>query len=120
MSLHDPDLDRIFQALGDPTRRALLARLLEGPAPVTVLAGPTGMALPTVLRHLAVLEAAGLIASEKRGRTRLCAVQVGALAATEHWLNRQRAIWEGRTDRLEALALSLEAQDDAVRPDDRS
>lgn len=116
MSLHDPDLDRIFQALADPTRRAMLARLLEGPAPVSELAGPTGMALPTVLRHLGVMEEAGLISTAKQGRTRLCAVKAETLAATEHWLNRQRAIWEGRTDRLEALAMALE-DEDAVRPD---
>lgn len=119
MSLHDPDLDRIFQALADGTRRAMLARLLEGPAPVGALAAPTGMALPTVLRHLGVMEEAGLIVTQKQGRTRLCAVRAETLAATEMWLNRQRAIWEARTDRLEALALSLETDPDAVRQDHR-
>lgn len=116
MALHDPDLDRVFRALADPTRRTMLARLLEGPAPVSELAGPTGMALPTVMRHLGVMEGAGLISTAKQGRTRLCAVNPETLAATEHWLNRQRAIWEGRTDRLEALAMTLE-DEDAVRPD---
>lgn len=110
MTQHSPDLNRIFQALSDPTRRAMLARLLLGPAPVTVLAEPTGMALPTVMRHLSVLEDAALISSSKQGRTRLCQVRPDTITATEHWLVAQRAIWEGRTDRLEALLATLETE----------
>lgn len=115
MSLHEPDLSLIFQALADPTRRAMLARLLEGPAPVGALAGPTGLALPTVMRHLGVMEAAGLIETRKEGRSRFCRLRAETLRATEGWLAGQRALWEARTDRLEALALALEAED-AVRP----
>lgn len=108
MTQHDPALTRIFQALSDPTRRAMLSRLMRGPAPVSELARPTGMALPTVMRHLSVLEEAALIETEKTGRSRICRARPFALSAARHWLDDQRAIWEGRTDRLEALALSLE------------
>lgn len=110
MAHHDPDLDRIFQALSDPTRRQMLARLGRGAVPVSELARPTGMALPTILRHLGVLEEAGLIATTKSGRTRLCEARPETLAATMDWLAEQRAIWEARTDRLEALLKTL--QDD--------
>lgn len=110
MTQHSPDLNRIFQALSDPTRRAMLARLLKGPAPVTVLAEPTGMALPTVMRHLSVLENAALITSSKQGRIRLCHACPDMIQATEHWLCAQRAIWESRTDRLEALLATLDTE----------
>ena len=80
MAHHDPDLDRIFQALSDPTRRQMLARLGQGAVPVSELARPTGMALPTILRHLGVLEEAGLIATTKSGRTRLCQARPETLA----------------------------------------
>lgn len=115
MSLHDPDLSRVFQALSDPTRRGMIARLLEGPAPVSVLAEPTGMALPTVMRHLAVLEDAALIETHKRGRIRLCTLRPETLSGVEHWLSAQRAIWEARTDRLEALLETLEDDDATER-----
>ncbi|HEX9857132.1 MAG TPA: metalloregulator ArsR/SmtB family transcription factor [Paracoccaceae bacterium] len=118
MTRHAPDLTRIFQALADPTRRAMLARLMEGPAPVSALAQPTGMALPTVLRHLSVLEEAALIGSTKTGRIRLCHARPETLAATEHWLSAQRTLWEARTDRLEALLATLtpEEDDDPAQP----
>lgn len=112
MTRHAPDLTRIFHALADPTRRAMLARLVDGPVPVSALAGPTGLALPTVLRHLAVLEEAALIGSVKTGRVRLCHARTDALAQVEHWLAAQRRLWEGRTDRLEVLLLELEDDDD--------
>lgn len=115
MAHHDPDLDRIFQALSDPTRRQMLARLGRGAVPVSELARPTGMALPTILRHLSVLEEAGLIATTKTGRTRLCEARPETLAATADWLARQRAEWEARTDRLEAFLATLE-DDDADQP----
>ena len=113
MAKHDPDLDLIFQALSDPTRRAMLAQLGQGAQAVTELARPTGLALPTVMRHLAVLETAGLIETEKSGRTRICRPQPETLAATGDWLNQQRALWEGRLDRLETYVLTLmkEAQE---------
>jgi DNA-binding transcriptional ArsR family regulator len=113
MAKHDPNLDLIFQALSDPTRRAMLARLGQGPVPVGELARPTGLALPTVLRHLGVLEEAALIATEKTGRTRMCRARPETLEATMDWMAEQRALWEARTDRLEALLGELQGKDDA-------
>jgi DNA-binding transcriptional ArsR family regulator len=107
MAKHDPDLSRIFQALSDPTRRDMLARLAGGALPVSQLAQPTGMALPTVMRHLDVLAQAGLITTEKTGRTRMCKADPAAMARAEGWLAQQRAEWEARTDRLEAYAMRL-------------
>ena len=107
MAKFDPDLDLIFQALSDPTRRAMLARLGKGAVPVSELARPTGLALPTVMRHLSVLEEAQLIATEKTGRTRMCHARPETLAATADWLAEQRALWEGRADRLEAYVMTL-------------
>lgn len=104
---HDPDLSLLFQALADPTRRAILTRLARGPAPVTELAAPTGLRLPTVMRHLSVLEDAGLIATSKDGRVRTCAVVPEALAPVRAWLDDQRAIWEARLDRLDAHVMTL-------------
>lgn len=101
------DLSRIFHALSDPTRRAILSRLAEGPAPVTELAAPTGLRLPTVLRHLAVLEEAGLIATAKGGRVRSCAIVPAALAPARSWMEQQRDLWEGRLDRLEACVQQM-------------
>lgn len=112
MAKHDPDLSLIFQALSDPTRRAMLARLGKGAVPVSELARPTGMALPTILRHLSVLEAAELIATEKTGRTRMCRARPDTLTATADWLTEQRALWEARTDRLEDLLMTLKDGDD--------
>lgn len=107
MAKHDTDLNLLFRALADPTRRGILERLLAGPATVTDLAAPTGMALPTVLRHIGVLQAAQLIHSEKTGRARLCHARPDAVAALEDWLSRQRATWKSRLDRLDAYALNL-------------
>lgn len=114
MAKHDPSLDLIFQALSDPTRRAMLAQLGQGEAAVSTLAKPTGMALPTVMKHLSVLEAAGLIATEKAGRARMCRADPAALAPAADWLAAQRAQWEGRLDRLEAYVQTLmqETRDD--------
>ncbi len=111
MAKHDPDLDLIFQALSDPTRRAMLARMAQGPVPVSELARPTGLALPTVMRHLSVLEEAALITSEKTGRTRMCSTRPETMAATLKWMEEQRAIWETRTDRLEAYVATLMAKE---------
>lgn len=107
MANHDPDLSRLFQALADPTRRTILSRLAQGPAAVTELATPTGLRLPTVMRHLAVLEEAGLIASAKDGRVRTCAMVPEALVPMRTWLDDQRAIWESRLDRLDDYVMQL-------------
>ena len=107
MAKHDADLSLLFHALSDPTRRAILTRLATGPAPVTELATPTGLRLPTVMRHLSVLEAAGLIATTKDGRVRSCAIVPEALAPVRGWLDAQRALWEARLDRLDDYVTQL-------------
>lgn len=107
MAKHEPDLSLLFHALSDATRRAILARLAEGPAPVTALANPTGLRLPTVMRHLSVLEEAGLIATTKDGRVRTCAIVPEALAPVRTWLDEQRATWEARLDRLDDYLMTL-------------
>src|SRR5437763_9913679 len=101
----DHELDLVFRALGDRTRRALVERLVRGPASVSELAAPLTMSLAAVVQHLQVLEAAGVIRSEKVGRVRTCQVEPAALRAAEGWLGRQRTPWENRLDRLaEVLA----------------
>lgn len=106
MTNHSPDLSRLFHALADPTRRAIVSRLAETPARVTDLAGPTGLRLPTVMRHLSVLEEAGVITSSKDGRTRTCAIVPEALDPLRTWLDEQRAVWEARLDRLDAFVMN--------------
>lgn len=109
MAKHDPDLSLLFHALSDPTRRAMLSRLTKGPAAVTDLAEPTGLRLPTILRHLSVLEAAGLIATAKDGRVRSCTLVPTALDPVRGWMDEQRAQWEARFDRLEDQVMKLMA-----------
>jgi DNA-binding transcriptional ArsR family regulator len=94
-------IDAVFQALADPTRRAVIGRLGRGQATVGELAAPFAMALPSFMKHLRMLEAAGWIESRKVGRTRTCNLRRDRLAVVEGWLQDQRAIWEARTDRLE-------------------
>jgi DNA-binding transcriptional ArsR family regulator len=105
MTKHDRDLSLLFHALADPTRRSMLTRLAGAPAGVSDLAGPTGLRLPTVMRHLAVLEEAGLIATSKDGRIRICALVPGAMEPARTWLDEQRAVWEARLDRLDAFVM---------------
>jgi DNA-binding transcriptional ArsR family regulator len=107
MAKYDPDLSRLFHALADPTRRSMLTRLATGPAPVTALAHPTGLSLPTVMRHLSVLEEAGLITTAKDGRVRSCAIVPEALAPVRTWLDEQRVLWEARLDRLDDYVKTL-------------
>lgn len=99
-------LDTVFHALADPTRRAVISRLLAGSAPVKQLAAPFEMGLPAFMKHLSVLETSGLIQTEKRGRVRTCRIDAERLAAAEDWLSEQRALWQGRTDRLAAFVES--------------
>ena len=101
-------LDSIFSAMADPTRRAVIERLLDGPASVTDLHGPHDMALPSFLKHLNKLESAGLVTSQKTGRTRILHIEAAPMAAAEDWLARQRRLWDRRLDRLQALAEALE------------
>lgn len=101
-------LDTIFSAMADPTRRAVIEQLLQGPTSVSDLHAPHDMALPSFLKHLNKLESAGLVRSEKTGRTRILHIEAAPLAAAEDWLARQRRLWNGRLDRLQALAETLE------------
>ncbi len=93
-------LDRTFHALSDPTRRAMVQRLSRGPATVSELAKPLSISLPAVMQHLAVLEASGVVTSQKVGRVRTCQVETKALTAAERWINERRQLWERRLDRL--------------------
>src|SRR3954452_7754306 len=93
-------LDRVFQALADPTRRVMVERLSRGPASVSELAEPFEMSLPSIVQHLQVLEASGLIRSEKVGRVRTCRLGEAALGSAERWITERRATWERRLDRL--------------------
>ena len=107
MAKHDPDLSLLFHALADSTRRSILTRLAGGPARVTDLADPTGLRLPTVMRHLSVLEEAGLIATSKDGRVRTCAIRPEAMEPARSWMDEQRAVWEARLDRLDAFVTNV-------------
>jgi DNA-binding transcriptional ArsR family regulator len=93
-------VDRLFQALADPTRRVMVERLSRGPASVSALAEPLAMSLPAVMQHLQVLEASGLVRSEKVGRVRTCRLEPKALRTVEQWITERRASWERRLDRL--------------------
>ncbi len=94
------DLDRVFHALADPSRRVMLERLSAGPASVSELGRPLAMSLAAVLQHVQVLEASGLVRSHKAGRTRTCAINSAALRSAEFWIAEQRTLWERRLDRL--------------------
>jgi len=106
------DLDRLFQALADPARRAIIERLSRRPAPVSELARPLPMSLPSAMQHLGVLEAAGLVRSEKVGRVRTCAIQPQALGQVEQWINARRIEWEQRLDRLGDYLATMEDKGD--------
>ncbi len=97
---YSPSLDLVFQALADPTRRAMVERLTVGPASVSALAEPLSMSLPAVMQHLQVLEASGLVRSEKVGRVRTCRVEPAALRTAEDWISERRTSWERKLDRL--------------------
>ena len=107
MTNNNAALDRMFHALADPTRRAIVVRLCRGPASVGELAKPLSMALPTVLQHLRVLESSRLIRSEKAGRVRTCHLDPVAFSTIERWIGQQRVVWEQRLDRMEAYVKTL-------------
>lgn len=102
----------MYQALADPARRGMVERLSLGPASVSELAAPLPMSLSAVVQHLAVLEASGLVHSEKVGRVRTCRIAPEALSQAEHWIAERRASWERRLDRLGDY-LAATAGDDA-------
>ena len=94
------DLDRTFQALADRSRRTMVERLTLGPASVSELAEPLSMSLAAVVQHVQVLEACGVVKTEKVGRTRMCRIEGEAMTAAEQWIGDRRRSWEARLDRL--------------------
>ena len=100
MENHQSFLDTAFHALAHPTRRAVIGRLIRGPASVKQLAEPFNIGLPSFMKHLRVLEKDGLVLSEKTGRVRICRVNTKRLAVAESWLAEQRQLWQSSADRL--------------------
>lgn len=100
-------LDHVFHALADPTRRAVIQQLARGPASVTTLAKPFPASLPSFMKHIGVLEESGLISSNKVGRVRTCLLKPKKLDAAENWFLEQRAIWAGRHKNLDDLLVTL-------------
>lgn len=94
------NIDRVFHALGDPTRRTIVEKLSEGPTTVSHLALPLGITLAAVVQHLQVLEESGLVRTEKVGRVRTCQIEPAGLSIIEQWIDDRRSIWERRFDRL--------------------
>ena len=106
----DNHLDAFFTALSDPTRRAVIERLVAGPAAVGELHAPHPIALPSFLKHINKLEEAGLVRTIKTGRTRMVQLEAAPLQRAEDWLTRQRRLLEGRVDRLAVLAEALDRE----------
>ncbi len=109
------DIDRLFHALGDPTRRAMLDRMSRGPVSVSQLAGPLGITLTAVGQHLEILEACGLAVTEKVGRVRTCRMASAGLDALEQWVRDHRTEWEQRAERLQRLLDEGEPQKNPPR-----
>jgi DNA-binding transcriptional ArsR family regulator len=109
---HSTPLDLAFQALADPTRRAMVERLARSPASVSDLARPLAISLPAVMQHLAILEGSGIVVSEKVGRVRTCRVEPRALSLVEQWINARRIEWEHRLERLGSYLEELKKQGD--------
>ena len=112
MTMH---LNHFFAALSDPTRRAVVERLAQGPASVSDLAAPHPMALPTFMKHLRTLERAGLVQTIKKGRVRMCHLDATPLVTAQGWLAWQRRLWVTRLDHVDQLALALERETDDDR-----
>ena len=111
MAEYSAQLDGMFQAIADPTRRAVLSRLGTGPASIGELAAPFDMALPSFMKHIRYLERTGWIRSRKTGRVRTCTLERKSFDVIETWLGEQRGIWEGRTDRLERFVTTAQDKD---------
>lgn len=103
MRIQRTSVDRVFQALGDPTRRAIIEKLSHRPLPASRLAAPLGITLTAVIQHLQVLESSGLVRTEKAGRTRTCRLETKGFSVAERWMGECRATWERRLDRLGEL-----------------
>lgn len=97
------NVDRVFHALGDPTRRAMVERLSQGPISVSLLAQPLAITLAAVVQHLQILEKSGLVRTEKVGRVRTCRIETSGFSPAEQWIEDRKAIWEKRLDLLEEL-----------------
>ena len=106
-------LDKTFAALADPTRRALVERLVQGPATVSELAKPLPMSLPAAMLHLKVLEECGLVTSQKVGRVRTCRIDPKMLSQAEQWVSERRQLWERNLDRLGAYLDETKPEDEA-------
>ena len=106
------ELDRTFAALADPTRRAMVERLVQGAATVSELAQPLPMSLPAVMLHLKVLEGSGLVTSEKVGRVRTCRIDPQMLSQAEQWVAERRQMWERSLDRLGAYLDQTKPEDE--------
>jgi DNA-binding transcriptional ArsR family regulator len=100
MDRKKPDIDRVFHALGDPTRRAMMEKLSESPQSVSRLAEPFGITLAAVVQHLQVLEDCGLVQTEKVGRVRTCRIEPAGLSVAAQWIAARRTLWERQLDRL--------------------
>ena len=111
MANYSRELPEVFHAIADPTRCAIVSALVYGPESVTSLARPFGMALPSFMKHLAVLERSGVVRSRKTGRVRTCELVPAALSTAERWLADQREQWESRSDRMAALAEQIHQQE---------
>jgi DNA-binding transcriptional ArsR family regulator len=113
MEQYPEQLNGIFQALADPTRRAVLGRLGKGPASISDLAKPFDMALPSFMKHIRLLEGIGWIRTRKEGRVRTCTIEKNRFAAVEVWLAEQRDLWEARTDRLEQFVTTAQKKENS-------
>lgn len=111
MSAAQAKVDEVFKALADPTRRGVLEHLGQRPASVTELAEPFDMALPSFVQHLRVLEKSGLVRSVKKGRVRTYQLVPARVKLAEHWLTRQRSLWERRLDQMDAYLLELKERE---------
>lgn len=120
MAKYAEELDGLFVALSDPTRRQVIRRLGRGPASVGELAGPFPMALPSFIKHVRVLESCGLIRTAKSGRVRTCTLDRDRLALLDDWLAEQRGIWEARTDRLEDFVIREQQDHDDRNTEEHS
>jgi len=100
MTSERASIDRVFHALGDPTRRAILEKVSEGPVSVSSLAKPLRITLAAVVQHVQVLEKSGLVHTTKLGRVRTCRMEARGLTIIEQWINARRSLWERRLDRL--------------------
>lgn len=118
MLKYSGELDLVFQALSDPTRRELVDRLAHGPASLSELAAPLPISLPAVHQHVRVLEDCGLVRSEKVGRVRTCHLELKMLNSAQTWIQARKAMWERRLDRLDAFLATLPPEPAATEDSD--